>query len=218
MTSTAIPTAPTASIASVGLDAAPSWLSERLAAGTHPDAQRAFDAARATFLAGSRIDMTGLAASLGVDRTSLFRWVGNRDALLSEVLWSLAIPTLVRADHAGRGRTGGERVATVLTSFAEELITTEYFRAFLRREPARALRLLTTKESPIQRRYIATAAWLVHRDLGDRPLGGAIAPDELAYLLVRLSESFTYADLISGDAPSVDRARTAFRLLLRVDG
>lgn len=218
MTSTATSTAPAPTIASVGLGAAPSWLSERLAAGTHPDAQRAFDTARATFIAGSRIDMTGLAATLGVDRTSLFRWVGNRDALLSEVLWSLAIPTLVRAERAGDGRTGGERVATVLTSFAAELITTDYFRGFLQREPARALRLLTTKESPIQRRYIATAAWLVQRDLGDRPLGGAIAPDELAYLLVRLSESFTYADLISGDTPSVDRARTAFRLLLRVDG
>ena len=206
-----------ATIATVGTDAAPSWLSERLASGAHPDARRAFEAARDTLIAGRRIDMTALAAGLGVDRTSLFRWVGNRDALLSEVLWSLAIPTLVQAEHANAARTGGDRIAGVLTHFVDDLITAEYFRSFLRREPARALRLLTTKESPIQRRYVATAGWLVRRDLGDAPLGGAIAPADLAYILVRLSESFTYADLISGDTPSADRARVAFRLTLRVD-
>ena len=214
MTST---TAAAATIATVGSDAAPSWLSERLTGGAHPDAQRAFDAAREAFIASRRIDMGGLAASLGVDRTSLFRWVGNRDALLSEVLWSLAIPTFVQADHAAVGRAGGERIAGILTHFVDDLITAEYFRHYLRREPARALRLITTKESPIQRRYVATAEWLVRRDLGDAPLGGAIDPPGLAYLLVRMSESFSYADLIAGDQPSSERARVAFRLLLRVD-
>ncbi len=211
-------TAPPATIANVGLDAAPSWLSERLGAASHPDAARAFAAARETLIAGRRIDMSALAASLGVDRTSLFRWVGNRDALLSEVLWSLAIPTLVQAEHATAHLSGGDRIAGMLTHFVDDLITADYFRQFLRREPARALRLLTTNESPIQRRYVATAEWIVRRELGDAPLGGAIDPPGLAYLLVRISESFTYADLISGDQPSAERARVAFRLLLRVDG
>jgi len=210
-------TASRSTIADVGLHAAPSWLSERLASGAHPDAVRAFDQARETFIRGERIDMGGLARSLGVDRTSLFRWVGNRDALLSEVLWSLAIPTLVQAEHAETASSGGARIAGILTRFVDDLITADYFRQFLRREPARALRLLTTKESPIQRRYVATAEWLVRRDLGGAPLGGAIDPPGLAYLLVRVSESFTYADLISGDQPRADRAGVAFRLLLRVD-
>ncbi|WP_127794419.1 QsdR family transcriptional regulator [Agromyces sp. LHK192] len=201
-------------IATIGLDAAPSWLSERLE--THPDALRAFKLARESFIAGQRIDMGALALRLGVDRTSLFRWVGNRDALLSEVLWSLAVPTLDQAEDAARDLAGAERVAAILTSFVHDLIAAEYFRHFLRREPARALRLLTTKESEIQRRYVATAEWLVHRDLGDEPMGGVIDPHELAYLLVRISESFTYADLITGDQPSTERARVAFRVLLRV--
>lgn len=210
--------AETTSLATIGLDAAPSWLSERLASGEHPDAARAVDAAREIFFTGRRIDMNSLAASLEIDRTSLFRWVGNRDALLSEVLWSLAVPTLQRAEHATAGLSGGERVAGILTRFVDDLITADYFREFLRREPARALRLLTTKESQIQRRYVATAEWLVARELGAAPLGGAISPVELAYLLVRLSESFTYADLISGDTPSAARAEVAFRLLLRLEG
>jgi len=212
------PSTSLAAIGRVGVDAAPSWLSVRLADGTHPDAVRAFDAAREIFISGARIDMGSLASSLGVDRTSLFRWVGNRDALLSEVLWSLAIPTLVHADQAAGDARGGERIARILTDFVDDLITASYFREFLRREPARALRLLTTKESPIQRRYVATATWLIESELGDTPLDGAIDPEGLGYLLVRMSESFSYADLISGDTPSSQRAATAFRLLLRVDG
>ncbi|MGM7699806.1 QsdR family transcriptional regulator [Microbacterium sp. A84] len=219
MTSTATRTvanaAPAVTIADAGLVSAPSWLSERLR--THADARRAFEAARENFIAGQRIDMGSLATSLGIERTSLFRWVGNRDALLGEVLWSLAVPTLIQAEHATAALSGGERIAGILTHFVDDLISAEYFRQFLRREPARALRLLTTKESPIQRRYVATAEWLVRREIGDEPLGGAIDPAGLAYLLVRMSESFTYADLISGDQPSAARARIAFRLLLRVD-
>jgi len=205
---------PVESIAAVGLKAAPSRLSERL--GTHPDAARAMRLARETFIVGDRVDMGTLAAALGVDRTSLFRWVGNRDALLSEILWSLAIPTLIQAEDAAGDLAGAERVAALLTHFADDLNRAGYFRAFLRREPARALRLLTTADSPIQRRYVATAAWLVRRDLGGEPFDGTITPEELAYLLVRVSESFTYADLITGEEPSTDRARTAFRHLLRV--
>lgn len=207
-------TTTTSSIATVGLDAAPSRLSARLS--THPEAQRVLDLARDTFIEGYRIDMGPLATQLGVDRTSVFRWVGNRDALLSEVLWSLAVPTLVQAEHAAEHLSGAERLATLLTTFARDLIEADYFRAFLRREPARSLRLLTTADSPIQRRFVATVEWLVVRDLGTEPFDGTITPEELAYLLVRVSESLTYADLITGDEPSPARAATAFRHLLRV--
>jgi hypothetical protein len=211
-----------APIATVGLDAAPTPLSLRLAPGAHADARRAFDRARETFVAGRRLDMGPLAASLTVDRTSVFRWVGNRDALLTEVLWSLAVPTLVQAERATVSETGAERVADLLTHFAGDLITAPYFRDFLTREPARALRLLTTKASPIQHRFLATCEWLVRTHLGDTPFdddggsGSGIDPASLAYLLVRVSESFTYADLITGETPEADRAAVAFRHLLRV--
>ncbi|KQY47326.1 QsdR family transcriptional regulator [Cellulomonas sp. Root137] len=199
----------------IGTRVAPSWLSQRLEDGEHAEALRAFVAARETFIEGARIDMGRLATKLGVDRTSLFRWVGNRDALLSEVLWSLAVPTLEQAEAATHGTEGPARVAAVLTHFARDLITADYFRGFLRREPARALRLLTTKESDIQRRYVAVVEALVRQELGEQPFGGAVGAHDLAYLLVRVSESFTYADLITGDVPSAERARAAFELVLR---
>ncbi|PFG42999.1 TetR family transcriptional regulator [Isoptericola jiangsuensis] len=208
----------TGEIADVGLRAAPTRLSARLVPGVHPDALGAFEAARATFVSGRRIDMGALAVELGVDRTSVFRWVGNRDALLAEVLWSLAVPTLVQAARAADDARhhGAEHVATLLTHFATDLIRADYFRDFLAREPARALRLLTTTASPIQHRYVATVEHLVRTHLGRAPFGGAIDAHALAYLLVRVSESFTYADLIAGEPPSPDTAASAFRHLLRV--
>ncbi|WP_144759595.1 QsdR family transcriptional regulator [Curtobacterium sp. 9128] len=173
-------------------------------------ALRAFREARRTFIAGARIDMGALATSLGVDRTSLFRWVGNRDRLLSEILWSLAVPTL---EHASRSAapSGAARVVDVLDRFTTDLIAAPYFRAFLTREPARALRLLTTSDSDVQSRLLTAVTALVSAEIDPAPLSA----EELARLLVRISESFTYADLISGETPDPVRARRTFAYVLR---
>jgi AcrR family transcriptional regulator len=191
----------------------PSALSRRLAADPTAETRRAFRLARRRFLAGERIDMGVLAAELGVDRTSLFRWVGNRDALLSDVLWSLAAPTLDRAD-ADTSATGPDRVAEILTTFVSLMIDAPPFQAFLRREPSRALRLLTTTESAIQRRYIAVTESLLSEEVTAGRLASPLPLHDLAYMLVRLSESFTYADLIAGEEPSGARAAAAFAFVL----
>ncbi|MGL3200427.1 MULTISPECIES: QsdR family transcriptional regulator [Curtobacterium] len=182
---------------------------------TSNSALRAFREARHTFIDGSRIDMGTLAASLGVDRTSLFRWVGNRDQLLSEVLWSLAVPTLDGA-AAAAAPSGAARIVDVLDRFTADLIRAPYFRAFLTREPARALRLLTTSESDVQSRFVARVTALVDAERSSGAFDPApLSSEELARLLVRISESFTYADLISGETPDAARARAAFEYVLR---
>ena len=178
-------------------------------------ALRAFREARHTFIAGSRIDMGALAASLGVDRTSLFRWVGNRDRLLSEVLWSLAVPTLEAAARDA-ARSGAARIVDVLSRFTADLIEAPYFRVFLTREPARALRLLTTTDSDVQRRLVTAISELIAAEAAAGTFDPApLSAEELARLLVRVSESFTYADLISGEQPDPGRARATFEYVLR---
>lgn len=195
--------------------AVPSALSLRLfGASPHRDATRAFQLARRTFIAGERIEMGALAAELGVDRTSLFRWVGNRDELLAEVLWSLAEPSLDRAE-AESDATGPERVVDVLGRFVDGLVTADYFRDFLAREPARALRLMTTGDAEIQRRYVAAVEWLLEANAPEAGHRG-LSVHDLAFLIVRISESFAYADVIAGEQPSAEHARAAFALLLGV--
>jgi len=182
---------------------------------TSDSALRAFREARHTFIAGSRIDMGALATSLGVDRTSLFRWVGNRDRLLSEILWSLAVPTFDAA-AAAAAPTGAARIVDVLDRFTADLIEAPYFRAFLTREPARALRLLTTTESDVQSRFVDRVTALVDAERATGAFDPSpLSAEELARLLVRISESFTYADLISGETPDPERARATFEYVLR---
>src|SRR3712207_5121241 len=63
-----------------------------------------------TLLREERLDTTVLAAELGISRVTLFRRVGNRDAILGEALWWLAERTLHQAaeDHDARSRADGD--------------------------------------------------------------------------------------------------------------
>ena len=110
-----------------------------------PDALGAFRFARRRFLAGARVEMQELAGELGVSRATVFRWVGSRDDLLVEIIWSIAEPTFRHAVEGTVGLSGGRRIAAVMGGFAEAVIASPPFMEFVQREPERALRLLTSK-------------------------------------------------------------------------
>src|ERR1700751_5516095 len=84
-------------------------LSRMLAEERKPDALDAFRVARRWFTTGRRIEMQELAGELGGNRPTLFRWVGGRDDLLGEILWSLAEPALAAAVEASAGN-GAQRI------------------------------------------------------------------------------------------------------------
>ena len=65
--------------------------------------------------------MSGLALELGVSRVTLYRWVGSRDQLLVEVIWSLVERTLQTIDREVRAE-GAERVVQVITRFVGAVI------------------------------------------------------------------------------------------------
>lgn len=170
--------------------------------------------ARRTFMAGERIDLQKLAAELGVDRTTLFRWVGNRDQLVVAVLTSLADPTFRNAAAAATG-TGPERIASAMRIAAQGLIDAPYYRTFLQRETERALRLVTTKASPMQQHVAAMIERLLEQERDRGNLTSSMALDDLAYLVVRIVESFIYADLITGGEPDAEKVELAIAALLR---
>jgi len=49
----------------------------------------AFKPARRRFLHGERLDMSTMARELEINRVTLYRWVGSRERLLGEVMFSL---------------------------------------------------------------------------------------------------------------------------------
>lgn len=180
------------------------------------DAARAYSLARDHLLAGERIDMQQLAAELAVDRSTLFRWVGSRDQLVSQILHELGRQTLARVllNVRDKGLSGAQLVAEALGGFADELITAPFFRTYLRREPERALRLLTTNASLIQREMIAAVERLLDEEVDPASLSYPMPAHDLAYLVIRIGESFIYTDLITGGVPDSGKARTALLALL----
>jgi hypothetical protein len=187
----------------------------RMAVDTRsPSAADAVRLARRRLLAGRPIRMQELAADLGVTRVTLHRWVGSRDDLLGEVLWSLAAQTFAEADRATRAR-GGRRVARVVGRFIETVNANPGMRDFIAGDPEQALRILTTKATPVQARSVEATEALIRDEEAAGRLRPPMAAHDLAYVIVRISESFLYADIIAGEAPDAAKARAAIEALLR---
>ena len=196
-------------------------LQRQLAGSTaaRPTALDAFRQARRTFLAGDRVDMQALARALNVDRATLYRWVGSREQLLAEILWSLIEPTIANLRkahcHAGHSAVPGQSpAASVVTGTVRAVIANQGMQRFLDREGDLALRLLTTKASGFETRLITLIGDLVSQEASAGRLIAAIPVNDLPYVLVRIMESYIYLGLITGEHPDPDRAARVINALL----
>jgi AcrR family transcriptional regulator len=172
--------------------------------------------ARRRFLAGMRIDMSALALELGVNRVTLYRWFGSRDHFLVEVLWSLTRHTLEEIEADVRAR-GGERIVEIVIRFLDAVISSAGMQRWLAEEGEHAMRLLTRHEPGFQPRMIEAVERLLSEEAGAGALDLPVDLHELAYVIVRLIESYTYLDLITGERPEAARAAPILRMLLRVE-
>lgn len=172
-----------------------------------------FKLARQWWLEGRRLNLGALADEVGVSRATIFRWVGNRDLLVAEILWSMYSQTLELAISEAEGE-GIDYLVDIYRRFGEVAVSFEPLKQFLRQDPEYALRVLTSDATNYHERIVA--AW---KALFDEQLeAGAIRPqmgtDELASVVVRINEGCLYSDLIAGREPMLDTACVALRLLL----
>jgi AcrR family transcriptional regulator len=174
----------------------------------------AFRLARRKFLSAERIDMSALADELGVNRVTLYRWVGSREQLLVEVVWSLGERTLEKVDRGVRA-TGAERVVRVVTRFLDDVISNAGMRRWLADEGELAMRLLTRHDTDFQPRLIRAIEDILREESDAGRLSLPVDLHEVAYVIVRLIESYTYLDLITGEQPDARRAEPVLRMLLR---
>jgi AcrR family transcriptional regulator len=157
--------------------------------------------------------MTAIADELDINRVTLYRWVGSREQLLVEVLWSLAERVLAWAQEQVEA-SGGERIVQVIIRFLDRVIVDPGMQRFLFEEGELAMRLLTRADHEFQPRLTAA----VHEVLRNEDEAGAldlrVDLEELAFAIVRIIESYTYLDLILGEKPDAARAEPILRLLL----
>jgi len=195
---------------------APTALERALAGdggGARPAPMDALHLARRHWLAGERLDMGALAQELRISRATLYTWVGSREKLIGEVLWSFAAEGLKQARAAATG-SGADRIVDVFQTFIHVNAGFRPLRRFIEQDPELALRVLTSKRSPVQARMIAAARALLAEEADAGTLTPALDVDTLAYTLIRVAESFLYSDLIAGSEPDVERAVAVVRVLL----
>jgi AcrR family transcriptional regulator len=161
-----------------------------------------------------RLDMRALAAELGVGRATLYRWVGSRDALLGEVFWWRARRSHVRAAIASSGLVGKERILASLQTFLTSAQGDAALHRFLATEPEVALRVLTSRAARVQAGSIAVIERLLAEETEAGRLALAVDRSTLAYVIVRICESFLYADVIAGRETDIDQAITVVGQLL----
>ena len=123
-----------------------------------------FRLARRRFQAGERVDMSALAEDLGVNRVTLYRWVGSREKLLVEVLWSLARPTLER-ERDDIPQRGAERIVRIVSGFVAAVLTNAGMSRFLSDEGELAMRLLTRRDTGFQPRLIEAVRSLLDEEV-----------------------------------------------------
>ena len=157
---------------------------------------------------GRRLDMQGIADELGVSRATLFRHVGGREALLGQALWVLTGRMLELASAQWEAIRPEGELHTPGTGRQINAIVSQSkgLRQLLDDEPALTLRVLTNPLGPVQPGVVTFVEGLLRRDIAEFGLVTIIEPNALAYALVRLSESFLYADVLAARKPDVATA------------
>lgn len=177
---------------------------------------QAFEYAIGMYLRGRRIDFSVLATELGVGRTTVHRWFGTRDDLIADILGATSVALLADV----RVRTGGEGAEGLLETF-------DQFNRALLEVPALAT-FMANERDPL--------AFIVRGDRGPQPMlvaaiaemiqgeidaGRYVAPvdsETMAYAIVKLAQSFLYADTATGVRGDLDRLRRIEAVILGVEG
>jgi AcrR family transcriptional regulator len=154
--------------------------------------------------------MQQLAAELNVSRATLYRWCGSREQLLGEVIWAINEKALndTRAKSRGTGRT---LLARVLEKSLARIRSFEALQEFVAEDAEYALRIITSKQSVVQARLIEWTAEFLRTDID---LRDDIDLTDLAYVIVRVCESFVWSDMITGAPPATDKAVKIVDLLV----
>src|SRR5687767_9220517 len=172
----------------------------------------AFECAKAKWLAGERLDIGKLAEELGVGRATVFRWVGSKEQLYGEVISAAFAQTLAWATKRSAGR-GATFLTNVTEHLLRALLSSHPLRRFITADPELAMRIVMSSSSPVEHRVISAVRALIEGEVDAGHLEPAMDTGALAYVIVRIAESFLYRDVITGEEPDVDTATKAIGVL-----
>src|SRR6266508_1540066 len=173
----------------------------------------AFHAARRKWLGQERIDMGELATELGISRATLYRWVGSREQLIGEIIWSLGEAEIAHLRETVRTKSV-EGYLELTERFLAATLSNVVLRRFVEAQPESALRILHSKDGVVQRRLIDFNTEMLQELIDAGELETRLDAHDLAFAVVRIGESFSWTDYITGDEPDASKAAEVLRMLL----
>jgi AcrR family transcriptional regulator len=166
------------------------------------------------FAACQRVEVGDMAERLGVSRISIYRWVGNREELLAQILWSLGRDMLAAAER--RATVDGEvDFFDAYRNFNRYLVGSEPLLYFLREEPHFALRVLTKPEGLVRTNMESAFRAMLEREVVRRGRPFDLDPATLAYVIICIGESYLYPPVALNMPPNLAKAEQVVSLLLR---
>ena len=190
-------------------------------ANTHPTPPSgpgvaAIELAARWIVHGRRLEMQGLADELGCSRVTLFRNIGTREQLLAEALWLLTEHTLQLAARRWEAeRCEGELYSIGTGRHINMLVSrSAALHTLLGQEPALTIKVLTDPKGRVQTGVVAFVEATLRRDMAEHDYVPIADPADLAFALVRLGESFLYADVLAARTPDADAANRIQQALI----
>ena len=171
----------------------------------------AVTAAREHYLKCQRIDMQSLASELGIGRTTLYRWGGDRDKLISEMLSDMVVEVIRTAIEDAEG-SGLERILDGMRRF---MVTTSGFaplRHLIQTEPELGLRVMLAPGSGVS---TAITSELTAELEKTRPAWSGEYAAELADVLTQIGMAYEWGNIAVRSEPEIDRAIRAMEILGR---
>ena len=173
--------------------------------GTARSRRAAIDAATRIYLDGGALDMSALAEELGVGRTTLYRWVGNRENLLSTVLAEATVRTFRKA-AADADRGGGvEHVLDVMHRFMRAVAAAPPLQALSKREHLLFIRL-TMMPGPVETAAARMITEMLETEAAAGRMTLPLPAAVLGQAIVRLCDTHLYANLLGRDEPEIETA------------
>lgn len=165
----------------------------------------ALELAKRKYLSGERIDIGQIAQELGINRVTLHRWVGTRDALIVDVVWPVTEATL-KQEWTKVEALPHARVPQMIGGMLRATLSQGPVQRFMLDENERAMKLFTLAEFGYQPRLVAMIRDYLEQDIDSGRITPRLQLDELAFATVRIAESFAYLPTIAGEAADPDGA------------
>jgi AcrR family transcriptional regulator len=170
---------------------------------------------REQYREGQRVDVTVVAARLGLGRATIYRWFGSREALIGEVI-AAELEALIAGKRRIVRQRGALGLLEVFDRINRSLAHSTALRRFLEQETWAALRLLTSSSGAVQQRAVTSVERLIKAEAEAGAYDPPAEPSTLAYAIVRLAEAFLYNDAVVGVRGDHARLREVEAALLGI--